>query len=160
MTGAAPSRVHAADRHTGRVTDYQLADRLPTVSEHRALAEAVDWLDHFDYNSIGHSLDASQRGVVALSGDDVVGMGRLVGDGSHYFYVQDVIVHPDHTDAGLATLLVERLLEWVGRVAPATAFVGLFASPEAVGVYEDLRFERADDRAQMTGMYRFVEPTP
>ena len=140
------------------MTDYQLVDRIPTTTEHRALAASVDWLDHFDYGSIGRSLEASQRGVVAIADDQVVGMARLVGDGSHYFYVQDVIVHPDHTDAGLGSLMVERLLEWVGHTAPATAFVGLFASDEAVSLYGEHGFEKANASAEMTGMYRFVEP--
>jgi len=131
-----------------------IVDRLPTAEEHEALARSVDWLDHFDYASMPASLAGSLRGAVVIVNDSVVGMARLVGDGVHYFYVQDVIVHPDHDGHGYATQLVERLLDWVATVAPAPAIVGLFASPEARGVYEELGFESGD----ATGMTLKVEP--
>ncbi|MET4100241.1 GNAT superfamily N-acetyltransferase [Agrococcus sp. UYP10] len=119
-------------------------DRVPTVEEQRAVAEAVGWLDHFDWATIGGSLDRSLHGVVARQGDAVVGVGRLVGDGVRYCYVQDVMVDPAASEQGIATQIVERLLDWVRAAAPAEAVVGLFASPEAVSVYEGLGFRAAD----------------
>jgi GNAT superfamily N-acetyltransferase len=133
-----------------------IADRLPTAAEHEALARSVGWLDHFDYASMPASLAGSLRGSVVLVDDEVVGMARLVGDGVHYFYLQDVIVRPDHDGNGYATQLVQRLLHWVAAVAPAPAVVGLFASPEARGVYDDLGFTAGD----ATGMTISVDPAP
>jgi len=134
---------------------HTFVDRVATVDEHRDLARSVGWEDHFSYPAIGASLSASLRGCVVLSGDEAVGMARLVGDGSHYFYVQDVLVHPDHTDSGLATQLVQRLVDWVAQTAPADAVIGLFASPEAVGVYDELGFSTDD----ATGMLLEVHVT-
>ena len=128
----------------------EFADRVATLEELRALAHSVDWDDHYDWPTIDRSLTASVHGVVATVDGHVVGMGRLVGDGAHYFYVQDVIVDPAHSDEGIATQIVERLLAWVERTAPSDAFVGLFASDEARSVYETLGFT-ADDG--MTGMH-------
>jgi len=133
---------------------YRFEDRVPTESEHRAIAASVGWSDHFDEASIGASIAASVRGVVVLAGDEAVGMARLVGDGVHYFYVQDVIVHPDHEGHGLGKSLVARLIEWVETTAPAQAFVALFASPEAEAIYRELGF----DESEALGMSRFVEP--
>ena len=133
---------------------YRFEDRVPTESEHRAIAASVGWSDHFDEGSIGASIAASVRGVVVLAGDEAVGMARLVGDGVHYFYVQDVIVHPDHEGHGLGKSLVARLIEWVEATAPAQAFVGLFASPEAEAIYRELDF----DDSEALGMSRLVKP--
>jgi len=120
-------------------------ERVPTVDELRALAAAVGWLDHFDWATIGRALEGSQHGVVAVDESGAVGAGRLVGDGARYWYVQDVMVRPDEAGEGIATAIVERLLAWVRDHAPAEAVVGLFASPEAVGVYAELGFEAATD---------------
>lgn len=128
--------------------------RVASLDEHRALADSVGWHDHFDWDSIQASLVASSFGVVALKGTTAVGMGRIVGDGVHYFYIQDVIVHPDHSEEGLGSRIVEQLLDWVAATAPADAFVGLFASPEAEDLYREFGFETTD----MTGMHRFVQP--
>lgn len=119
-------------------------DRVPSVEEQRAVAEAVGWLDHFNWETIGGSLERSLHGVVAMQDGAAVGVGRLVGDGVRYCYVQDVMVDPAASDQGIATSIVERLLDWVRAAAPAEAVVGLFASPEAVSVYEGLGFQAAD----------------
>lgn len=123
-------------------------DRVPTVDEQRTVAEAVGWLDHFDWETIGGSLERSLHGVVALRDGVPVGVGRLVGDGVRYCYVQDVMVDPSASDQGVATTIVERLLDWVRAAAPAEAVVGLFASPEAVSVYESIGFRAADGDPQ------------
>ena len=98
------------------------------------------------------SLAGSLHGVVVESGGSAIAMGRVVGDGSHYFYLQDVIVDPAHADGGLGSMIVEALLEWIAVTAPAPAFVGLFASPAAESLYSEFGFDTAD----MTGMHRTV----
>ena len=138
-----------------RLGDYELVERMPTADEHRALAIAVGWDDHFDWSTMPASLAASLHGVVAISGaGETVAMGRLVGDGVHYFYVQDVVVRPDHESAGLGSGIVEALLAWVSQRVTAQAFVGLFASEEAVELYRGYGFVTTG----MTGMNRVVEP--
>lgn len=128
--------------------------RLPTVDEHGSLADSVGWSDHFDSGSIGASIAGSSFGVVALKDGEAVGMGRVVGDGVHYFYLQDIIVRPDHSDDGLGSQIVGHLLDRIAATAPTEAFVGLFSSPEAVDLYREFRFTTTD----MTGMHRFVQP--
>jgi GNAT superfamily N-acetyltransferase len=131
---------------------YTIVDRVASADEHRALSASVGWQDHIEDAVLDASLGASVRGAVALHNGTVVGMARLIGDGAHYFYVQDVIVHPDHEGEGLASQLTSRLLDWVDNVTAAPAFVGLFSSPDARGVYESLGFTTDD----MTGMHRGV----
>jgi GNAT superfamily N-acetyltransferase len=132
-----------------------LLDRLPTPGEHRRIAEAVCWADAFEWETMPASLDGSLVGVVALDDGQVVGMGRLVGDGVKYFYVQDLAVLPAHQGAGIGTALLRRLLDHVARTAPAAAFVGLFATDGAIPLYQSDGFTTGD----MTGMFRLVQPT-
>jgi len=134
-----------------RPDDEQVVDRVPTPAEHAALAAAVGWHDHFDEHLRAASLRASLAGVVCLDADGrAVGMARAVGDGLQYAYIQDVIVHPEHADRGIATTLVRRLLQLLRPTTDAELFVGLFASEDAVGVYESLGF----DTRGATGMHR------
>lgn len=133
---------------------YSLVTRMPTPGEHRSLAEAVGWSHAFEWETMPASLDGSVFGVVAIDDGQVVGMGRLVGDGIKYFYVQDLAVRPSHQGRGVGTVLLRRLLDHVARTAPATAFVGLFATPGAVSLYQRAGFAFGD----MSGMVRLVEP--
>ena len=127
--------------------------RPVTIDEFRLLAESVAWLDHFDWPTMPASLDASLCTVVAVDDGRAVGVARLVGDGVRYFYVQDVMVDPEHASEGIATELTAALLRWVERNRAPKAFVGLFSSDDAEGVYADLGFVTDD----MTGMHRLLE---
>lgn len=70
-------------------------------------------------------------------------MGRIVGDGHVYFYVQDVIVVPEYQQAGLGKSIVERLMQFLDRAAPAKsgAFLGLMTEPHLTRFYDRFGFE-------------------
>lgn len=131
-----------------------ILDRVATAAEHRAIAEAVGWHDAFDWATIADSLAGSTFGVVAYAGDEAVGMGRVVGDGVKYFYVQDLAVIPAVQGTGLGARMLDRLAERIAEVAPATAFVGLFSTAEGAGLYASRDFNSGD----MTGLFRLIEP--
>ncbi len=115
---------------------YRFVEAVPTVEEHGALAISVGWHDDFHWPSVPASLAGSLCGVVAYAADDQpVAMGRVVGDGAFYFYIQDVVVHPHHQRRGLGGEVVERLRAQILRLAGADCFVGLFATPEARSLY-------------------------
>jgi ribosomal protein S18 acetylase RimI-like enzyme len=122
--------------------------------EHRHIAEAVGWSESFDWHTLPRSLDGSVSGVVAVYDERVIGMGRLVGDGVKYFYMQDLAVIPKCQGRGVCKSIIERLLLHVVRTAPSTAFVGLFSTEQAREVYSNRSFSEGD----MTGMFRLVEP--
>jgi GNAT superfamily N-acetyltransferase len=129
--------------------EFEIVARVADATELHRLAAAVGWLHHYDWPTVAAALEGSLHGAVALHDGVVVGTARLVGDGVHYFYVQDVLVDPAHSDEGIGSALVSHLLDRVAETAPAEAFVGLFSSPEARGMYADLGFTQPDD---MTGM--------
>lgn len=132
---------------------YAVTSRLPTPEEHRELAVSVGWADSFWWDAMPAALAGSTCGAVVHHADgSLVGMGRVVGDGAFYFYVQDVVVHPDHQGQGLGRLLVETLVDQVRTVAPGHCFVGLFATPAAEKLYRGLGWEAKD----MLGMWRVL----
>jgi ribosomal protein S18 acetylase RimI-like enzyme len=132
----------------------ELEHRIPTSDEHRHLAVRVGWEHGFHWPSVPASLSASLFGVVALDGERAVGMGRLVGDGAVYFYIQDVAVDPDYQGRGIGRMVVEALLHYIGETASGPAFVGLFATDSALPLYERYGFTRGD----MTGMFQVLAP--
>jgi len=134
---------------------WRLEGRLPTADEHRQLAESVGWAHAFDWASLPASLAASLCGVVAVAGDDVIGMGRLVGDGVMYFYIQDVVVRPDYQRQGVGQAIVTALVEHIRSMTPANAFAGLFATAEAMPLYRQNGFAEGD----LTGMFQVIPAT-
>jgi ribosomal protein S18 acetylase RimI-like enzyme len=130
-------------------------DRLPSPAEHRTLAEAVGWEHAFDWDTMPASLTGSVCGVVAQEDGETVGMGRVVGDGVFYFYVQDVVVLPDHQGRGIGEEILRRLVAAVDAIAPPKAFIGLFAAGSSTDFYRRHGFEVHEG---MTGMFRVVPP--
>jgi ribosomal protein S18 acetylase RimI-like enzyme len=115
---------------------YRFVDAVPTVEEHGDLATSVGWHSDFHWPSVPASLAGSLCGVVAYDGEDrAVAMGRVVGDGAFYFYIQDVAVHPDHQRRGLGGEVLARLRRQIVEMAGADCFVGLFATPDGKSLY-------------------------
>ena len=136
--------------------DLQYVDRVPTPVEHRMLADSVGWTHAFAWDAMPASLAGSFCGVTVLRDGTAVAMGRVVGDGTFYFYVQDVVVHPELHGRGIGNEVLRRLVAQVNGVAPPKAFVGLFAAGESSAFYERHGFAAHQG---MTGMFRVV-PDP
>ena len=81
----------------------------------------------------------TRAGACAIDVDDVVGMGRLVGDG-FYSFIVDVVVHPAHQGRGIGRRLMVALLGLASDVT-LTGKVSLVATPDVVGFYQRLGFE-------------------
>ncbi|SNR73142.1 GNAT family N-acetyltransferase [Blastococcus mobilis] len=67
--------------------------------------------------------------------DQVVGMGRVLGDGGWYFHVVDMAVHPGHQRRGLGDAILTALLERIRVSAPGGAYVNLLADPPGRRLY-------------------------
>jgi len=81
---------------------YVFDNRIPTLPEHRFLSDQVGWADSFRWSAMAASLAGSCCGTVVFTpSGHMVGMGRVVGDGAFFFYLQDIAVAPEHRDAGL-----------------------------------------------------------
>ena len=80
--------------------------------------------------------------VAAVSDGKVIGMGRLVGDGAMYWYLQEIIVLPKYQGQGIGKRIVNKLLEHVRNTAiPGTwVEVGLTAVKGKEPFYEKFGF--------------------
>ena len=88
--------------------------------------------------------------VVEEGDGEVVGMGRLLGDGGFYFHVVDMAVLPDHQRRGLGDAMLAALLGRIHETAPAGAYVSLLADPPGRHLYERSGFrETAPNRVAM-----------
>ncbi len=121
------------------------------VYDYMKLREAAGW-QALDYETAEEALANSLYSVSVASQTEVVGCGRVVGDGAAYFYIQDVIVLPQFRMMGLANAIMERIMDYIRDEAKPGAFVGLMAAQGLSGFYVRHGFsERSPDAP---GMYR------
>lgn len=107
------------------------------------------------------ALDNGLYNVVAICDGEVVGMGRLVGDGMMYWYIQDVAVLPEYQGNGIGKTIVTKLMDYAEKNSiPGTrTTIGLSAAKGKEPFYEKLGFERRpSDHAGAGMMKRFVVP--
>ena len=59
------------------------------------------------------ALEHSLYIVCAYMDAQIVGMGRLVGDGAVICYIQDLMIHPDFQHYGIGSVLIEDIIRYV-----------------------------------------------
>jgi ribosomal protein S18 acetylase RimI-like enzyme len=85
---------------------------------------------------------------------EVVGMGRVIGDGGWYFHVVDMAVLPAHQRRGIGDHVLGHLLDRIREAAPPDAFVSLMADPPGRRLYARHGF--TEDRDASIGMARWL----
>ena len=121
--------------------DYTLVERPPSVEEYQRLRDSTDW-DPLDDEVVEKGLQNTLFSVCAVIHDEVIGCGRIIGDGSMYFYIQDVIVLPQFQGRGIGTHIMSALLDYLKTHAKNNSFIGLMAAKGTSGFYERHGFKR------------------
>ncbi|MBD5474883.1 MAG: GNAT family N-acetyltransferase [Lachnospiraceae bacterium] len=95
---------------------------------------------------VEHARKALRNGLInvsAIYNDELVGIGRLVGDGAMYWYLQEIIVLPKYQRKGIGTMIVNHLVD----CAKANSITGKFTTIGGVSAkgkepfYEKMGFE-------------------
>ncbi|GED70488.1 N-acetyltransferase [Brevibacillus reuszeri] len=110
---------------------FEIIERTPTLDEFHQLCVSVGWEKMMNFKIIKDSLENSLYSVVVLSESKIIGMGRIIGDGYVYFYLQDIVVLPEFQRMGIGTMIMDKLMSYLKKNAPDQAFIGLFSSNDA-----------------------------
>ena len=95
---------------------------------------------------VEHAKKALANGLINVSaycGDKLIGMGRLVGDGTMYWYLQEIIVLPEYQKKGVGTRIVNHLINYTrenSKTCPFTTIGGVSAKGKE-GFYQKLGFD-------------------
>ncbi len=76
-----------------------------------------------------------------FAGAELIGFGRVVGDGAAYLYLQDVMVVPNHQRTGIGSAVVHKLIKSLEPVLRSHIYFGLLAVPGTEEFYARLNFE-------------------
>ncbi|NIY92029.1 GNAT family N-acetyltransferase [Vibrio diazotrophicus] len=74
--------------------------------------------------------------VTIRTGKGLIAMAQIVGDGVMYFYIQDVVVSPNHRQKDLGSILMREIERYLEQNAPSNATVGLLAATSKESFYE------------------------
>ncbi|HEY2722091.1 MAG TPA: GNAT family N-acetyltransferase [Chitinophagaceae bacterium] len=120
-------------------SSISIIPRIPHATEYLNLLSAVGW--HCDHSLVEKILSAPIYGVVA---EDVhqqaIGCALLLSDGASFYYIKDVMVHPDWQHKHVGSMLMKQLSNWLDENAPANAYVGLFTGEPLAPFYMQFDF--------------------
>ena len=129
-------------------------ERKPSVEEYLTLRRSVGWMDTAIENT-NSALQNSLYSIVVEENGSLIGMGRIVGDGGIYYYIQDVIVIPERQHRGIGTKLMEYLMNHINQVAEPGSFIGLMSAEGRSNFYNRFGFSERDNDAP--GMFFVIK---
>jgi GNAT superfamily N-acetyltransferase len=122
-----------------RPDEYRLEERFPPVADYLRLRLACG-LSAKTERAAERGLHGTLFGVSVKHGEQVVGMGRVIGDGGCFFEVVDIAVLPEHQRRGLGRRIMSALSAWLRSNAPESALVSLIADGKAALLYAEFGF--------------------
>ncbi len=132
---------------------YELVDNVLSAEDFIRLKVATGFIDR-PVQQVEKALKNGLFNVSAVCDGKVIGMGRLVGDGAMYWYLQEIIVLPEYQGKGIGESIVNRLIEHIkSETEPGTKIeIGLTAVKGKEPFYEKFGFSVCS-----TGMKKQME---
>lgn len=118
---------------------YQLEIQTPTVDDYCHLRSATG-LSPKSAAAARIGLAATLFAVQIRYADQVIGMGRLVGDGGCHCQICDIAVLPEHQGKGLGKQIMQALMQYVETQLPDSCYVNLIADGDAKYLYQSFGF--------------------
>jgi len=131
------------------LADYRLLEVAPAAVDYCRMREIIGWREI----ALEHAEIAWRNSLYTVSiycNEEVVGCGRIIGDGALHFYLQDIIVLPAHQGLGLGRKIMVQIFRFLEPYR-TTASVHLMCAQGAEGFYRKFGFHRrTEDRPGMT----------
>lgn len=128
------------------MSEYTFRDQTPSLDDYLRL-RVITGLTPKATQAAAAGLPNTFFGVTVFCGEEVVGMGRIIGDGGLFFQIVDIAVDPAHQDQGIGKAIVSRLVDHLRSHAPSSAYVSLIADGEAHRLYAQFGFEPTAPRS-------------
>lgn len=133
---------------------YRIEFKNPTPIEYDKIRNTTGW-DKLDLVTIEKGLEKSLFSVCLYDIDKLIGIGRIVGDGSIYFYIQDIIVMPDYQGKGFGKIIMNEVMQYLDDNANHNSFIGLMAAEGVEKFYHKFGFTtRSTSRPGMYSVYK------
>lgn len=114
------------------------------MEEYLSLRASVGWRLPTAADA-ARGLENSLFGVCAVDADDTVAMARVVGDGSLFFYIQDLVVEPNYQGRRVGRSILEAIERRVVEVCSPHASLLLVAGRGVSAFYRSFGYDDLPD---------------
>lgn len=124
------------------------------TKEYQSIRATTGWAFHND-KAIDKALQNDLFSICAYDKDKLVGIGRVIGDGAIYFYLQDIIVIPAYQKQGIGKVLMKNIENYLSIHTNENSFVGLMAADGVKSFYEKYGYKVRPE--SKPGMYKTIK---
>ena len=118
---------------------FKVEYKFPTSEEFNDLFCSVGWGDR-EIEKINKHRETNAFSVCVYDNNLIIGMARVVGDGS-YYTVYDVVVRESYQGKGVGRLLMEKVVSWYKSIEDDDTYLYLGASLGKEKFYEKFGFK-------------------
>lgn len=133
---------------------YKFIEKLPTPQEYNMFRESAGW-GKLDISIVEHSLPKSIYAVCAKIDSTLVGFGRVVGDGGLCFYIQEIIVLPEHQYNNIGTCILDHIMKYISKNATKRSYVAAMVGKGLEDWYSKYGFWSRPTKTVGPGMMLF-----
>jgi ribosomal protein S18 acetylase RimI-like enzyme len=137
------------------LNEYKVSFNSPKVIDFVKLRKTIGWGES-DLHLAEQSLNNSLFHVLILHDEKLIAMGRVVGDGFMYFYIQDVVVEPEYQNRGLGNEIMIYIEQYLSKAAKKGSTIGLLAAKGKEGFYQRFKYIERSGEPLGKGMCKFV----
>ena len=134
------------------MTHITIRQGLPDLKTYLALKHAVGWPVP-EPEAASAALANTGCGFLVQRDDQIIGMATVNGDGALYFYIQDVIIHPEFQHQGHGTRLLDAVMGHIDTQARKNAYIALFAAKGLEPFYARYGFMARPTEKYGAGMF-------
>ena len=146
-----PDRKISSEKLPGSI---KIIPRSPTVKEYQHLTASVGWSAYSSDEVVTKLLSAPVFAVTATATatNEVIGCALLLSDNASFYYVKDLVVHPDWQSKHVGTALMKELTTWIEKNGAPNSLVALITGENLAPFYLQFGFRPA------FSMIKYIEP--
>lgn len=133
--------------------EYEIKENILTAKDFVRLRVSAGWGELLEQQA-QDALKNSLCTIAVMDQGQVIGMGRLVGDGVLICYVQDLVILPKYQGKGIGKSIMERLIAYTKEhgIPETNLTMGLFAAKGKEEFYQKFGFAIRPNENRGAGM--------
>ncbi|MGC4038071.1 MAG: GNAT family N-acetyltransferase [Chitinophagaceae bacterium] len=123
----------------------RIIERMPSPDELKYIATAIGWSQPDEKPAPAIPLSCLATTVIAedTASNTVIGCAFLLTDQANFYYVRNVMVHPDWQGKRVGTALMQALTDWINKNADNKAMIALHTGEHLASFYKQFGFNRS-----------------
>ncbi len=134
--------------------DFRIIEQKISAESYQKIRATTGW-EMLEMEIVEKALKHDLFSVTVFADEKLIGIGRVIGDGAIYFYIQDIIVIPEYKKQGIGTLIMNRIETFLENNAPHNSFVGLMSAAGVEAFYKRFGYQRRPE--SRPGMYKIIK---